>query len=168
VCDGRAAIAGKSYGRYLSAYAVGCTDRFEAAVVMAPVGNIETHYGTSDGGYCADPLYVGSAPVFDRDLARALSPMRGIERAKAPTLFLQGKDDERCPKCQSEELFVSLMAAGGTPTELVLCPGEDHLFLSEGAPSCREDAAMRIVEWVTAHVKDGEAADAAQSPHEAR
>jgi dipeptidyl aminopeptidase/acylaminoacyl peptidase len=168
VCDGRVAIAGKSYGGYLSAYAVGCTDLFEAAVVMAPVGNIETHYGTSDGGYYADPLYVGSAPVFDRDLARALSPMRGIERAKTPTLFLQGKDDERCPKCQSEELFVSLMAASDTPTELVLYPGEDHLFLSEGAPSCREDAAMRIVEWVTAHVKDGEAADAAQSPHGAR
>ena len=62
VCDDRVAISGKSYGGYLSAYAIGQTHLFKAAVVMAPVGNIETHYGTSDGGYYADPLYMGTAP----------------------------------------------------------------------------------------------------------
>ena len=41
-----------------SAWAIGHTDLFRAAVVMAPVGNIETHYGTSDGGYYADPFYI--------------------------------------------------------------------------------------------------------------
>lgn len=154
VCDERVALSGKSYGGYLSAYAIGRTDLFRAAVVMAPVGNIETHYGTSDGGYYADPLYMGTAPSFDRRLARELSPMVCVEKATTPTLFMQGKDDERCPKCQSEELFVNLMRGGDTPTELVLFPDEDHHFLGEGAPSCREDAARRIVEWVTTHVGD--------------
>ncbi|HEY1229430.1 MAG TPA: prolyl oligopeptidase family serine peptidase, partial [Ramlibacter sp.] len=147
-CDDRVTISGKSYGGFLGAWAVGHTDIFRAAVVMAPVGNIETHYGTSDGGYYADPLYVDSAPKFDRECARALSPLQSIERSATPVLFLQGKDDERCPKCQSEEMFVSLMRAGETPTELVLYPGEDHHFLGEGAPSCRRDAARRIVAWV--------------------
>lgn len=63
-------------------------------------------------------------------------------------LFLQGKDDECCPKCQSEEMFVSLMRAGDTPTELVLYPGEDHHFLGDGTPSVRLDAANRIMAWV--------------------
>jgi dipeptidyl aminopeptidase/acylaminoacyl peptidase len=151
ICDHRLALSGKSYGGYLSAYAIGRTAIFKAAVVMAPVGNIETHYGTSDGGYYADPLYMGTEPVFDRGLARELSPMRRVEQAKTPTLFMQGKEDERCPKCQSEELFVSLMRAGDTPTELVLYPGEDHHFLGQGAPSCRQDAAERIIEWVSEH-----------------
>jgi dipeptidyl aminopeptidase/acylaminoacyl peptidase len=142
------AVSGKSYGGYLSAWAIGQTDKFKAAVVMAPVGNIETHYGTSDGGYYADPLYMHTAPRFDRKLASALSPMQHVEKAKTPTLFLQGKDDERCPKCQSEELFVSLMRAGDTPAEMVLYPGEGHGFLGEGAPACREDAAGRIVDWL--------------------
>ncbi|WP_183025171.1 S9 family peptidase [Variovorax sp. UMC13] len=146
--DERVACSGKSYGGYLSAWATGHTALFRAAVVMAPVGNIETHYGTSDGGYYADPYYVASAPHFDRGVARALSPLHHIEKSRTPTLFLQGKEDERCPKCQSEELFVSLARAGDTPAELVLYPGEYHGFLGTGNPSCREDAAGRIIDWV--------------------
>jgi dipeptidyl aminopeptidase/acylaminoacyl peptidase len=152
VCDDRIAIAGKSYGGFLASWAIGHTELFRAAVVMAPVGNIETHYGTSDGGYYADPLYVAAAPRFDRARARELSPLQYIERAKTPTLFLQGKDDERCPKCQSEELFVSLYRAGNTPAELVLYPGEDHHFLGEGKPSTRVDACTRIIDWLSVHV----------------
>ncbi|CAN7199551.1 S9 family peptidase [Rhizobacter sp. LjRoot28] len=151
VCDERLAIVGKSYGGYLSSWATGHTDLFKATVVMAPVGNIETHYGTSDGGYYADPLYLSTAPRFDRSLARKLSPLQYIEQSNTPTLFLQGKEDERCPKCQAEELFVSLVRAGDTPAELVLYPDEGHGFLGEGAPACRRDAAQRIVAWVTLH-----------------
>jgi dipeptidyl aminopeptidase/acylaminoacyl peptidase len=151
VCDDRVAIAGKSYGGYFTSWAIGHCDSFRAAVVMAPVGNIETHYGTSDGGYYADPLYVDAAPQFDRKRARELSPLQYIEGAATPTLFMQGKDDERCPKCQSEELFVSLYRAGQTEAELILYPGEDHHFLGEGKPSNRADAAHRIIDWVTRH-----------------
>lgn len=158
LCDERVAVSGKSYGGYLSCWATGHTQRFQAAVVMAPVGNIETHYGTSDGGYYADPLYVASAPRFDRETARRLSPIQHVERSKTPTLFLQGKEDERCPKCQSEELFVSLLRAGDTPAEMVLYPDEGHGFLGEGRPACRRDAATRIVEWLQQHVR--QAADA--------
>jgi dipeptidyl aminopeptidase/acylaminoacyl peptidase len=148
VCDKRVAVSGKSYGGYLSSWATGHTDVFRAAVVMAPVGNIETHYGTSDGGFYADPFYVNSKPRFDRRVARELSPLQYIEQSTTPTLFLQGKDDERCPKCQSEELFVSLYRAGDTPAELVLYPGETHSFLGTGRPSCRQDASERILAWL--------------------
>lgn len=153
VCDERLAIAGKSYGGYLSGWAIGHCNLFRAAVVMAPVGNIETHYGTSDGGYYADPYYMGTEERFDRKLAKQLSPMAHVEKATTPTLFMQGADDERCPKCQSEELFVSLMRAGDTRAELVLYPGGDHHFLGEGAPSVREDAARRIIDWISEHVR---------------
>ncbi len=151
-CDARVAIAGKSYGGYLSAWAVGHTDLFRAAVVMAPVGNIETHYGTSDGGYYADPYFMGTSGRFDRELAKNLSPRRFVETATTPTLFLHGAEDERCPKCQSEELFVSLLCAANTPTEMVLYPGEGHHFLGDGKPSVREDASGRLIDWIARHV----------------
>ena len=130
---------------------------------MAPVGNIETHYGTSDGGFYADPFYVNSQPRFDRRIARQLSPLQYIERSTTPTLFLQGKDDERCPKCQAEELFVSLYRAGDTPTELVLYPGETHGFLGTGTPSCRQDANERIVEWLQRFAGDKDAGEPGQA-----
>ncbi|HTH10935.1 MAG TPA: prolyl oligopeptidase family serine peptidase, partial [Acidovorax sp.] len=151
VCDDRLSVCGKSYGGYLTAWAIGHTDIFKAAVVMAPVGNIETHYGTSDGGYYADPFYMATTPRFDRIKARSLSPLQYIEKAHTPTLFMQGKDDERCPKCQSEELFVSFLRASDAPAELVLYPNEGHGFLGEGAPACRADAARRIIDWVSQH-----------------
>lgn len=152
VCDERLAVCGKSYGGYLTAWTIGHTGLFKAAVVMAPVGNIETHYGTSDGGYYADPFYMATAPRFDRAKARSLSPLQHIEKARTPTLFLQGKEDERCPKCQSEELFVSMLRSSDTPAELVLYPGEGHGFLGQGAPACRADAAGRIIAWLSRHV----------------
>ena len=83
--------------------------------------------------------------------------MEHVEKAITPTLFMQGAEDERCPKCQSEELFVSLMCAGTTPAELVLYPGEDHHFLGDGTPSVREDAARRIVDWTNAHMQQAPA-----------
>jgi dipeptidyl aminopeptidase/acylaminoacyl peptidase len=167
VCDERVAISGKSYGGYLSCWATGHTDVFQSAVVMAPVGNIETHYGTSDGGFYADPFYVASKPRFDRRVARELSPLQYVEQSTTPTLFMQGKDDERCPKCQSEELFVSLYRAGETPTELVLYPGETHSFLGTGTPSCREDASERILEWIERYVGAKKAPAAEQRASEA-
>jgi dipeptidyl aminopeptidase/acylaminoacyl peptidase len=148
LCDERIAIAGGSYGGYLACWATGHTHRFKAAVAMAPVGNIETHYGTSDSGYYVDPWQLGTQPRFDRAVARELSPLQYVESSLTPTLFMQGKDDERCPKCQSEELFVSLHRAGDTPTQLVLYPGESHEFLGGGSPACRRDAADRIVAWL--------------------
>jgi dipeptidyl aminopeptidase/acylaminoacyl peptidase len=103
---------------------------------------------------------MGREERFDRKLAAELSPMTHVEKARTPTLFMQGADDERCPKCQSEEMFVSLMRVGDTPAELVLFPGEDHHFLGEGTPSVRQDAAERIIDWIERHVDGSSAAHA--------
>src|SRR3989442_4752109 len=37
-----------------AAYSIGKCEWISAAVVCAPVGNIESHFGTSDGGYYSD------------------------------------------------------------------------------------------------------------------
>lgn len=43
----------------------------------------KTHHDASDGGYDADPRYLGTAPGFDRHLARALSPLQHISKLEA-------------------------------------------------------------------------------------
>lgn len=148
LADDRVAINGKSYGGYLSAWAIGQTRLFRSAVVLAPVGNLETHYGTSDSGFYADPYSMNGEPFLNRETSVRLSPMKHVQKTRTPTLFLQGKDDERCPKCQSEELFVTIARAGSTPTEMVLYPGGSHHFWESGRPSHRLDALKRRLGWL--------------------
>jgi dipeptidyl aminopeptidase/acylaminoacyl peptidase len=150
IADQRLAIAGASYGGYLSAWAIGTCRHFRAAVVCAPVGNLEAHFGTSDSGYYADPYSMDGKPEANRELMARLSPMIHIEQACTPTLFLQGKDDQRCPIGQSEEMFVKLKrSAIDVPTEMVLYPGGSHHVFGKGRPSHRLDIARRIVAWLS-------------------
>lgn len=148
IADERVAMAGKSYGGYMGAWAIGQCTLFRSVVVISPVGNLETHYGTSDSGYYFDPYAMEGEHFLSREAAKRLSPMKHVEKARTPTLFLQGEDDERCPKCQSEELFVTLVQAGETPTEMVLYPGGTHHFVESGKPSHRVDLIRRTVDWL--------------------
>jgi dipeptidyl aminopeptidase/acylaminoacyl peptidase len=148
MADARVAMTGKSYGGFMTAWAIGHQSLLRAAVIAAPVTNLETHYGTSDTAYYTDPYMMCGEPYLNRETSRKLSPMQYAEKACTPTLILQGEEDERCPKCQSEELFVTLMRGGDSPVEMVLYPGGSHHFLESGKPSHRLDAATRLIEWV--------------------
>jgi dipeptidyl aminopeptidase/acylaminoacyl peptidase len=63
-------------------------------------------------------------------------------------LILQGKDDERCPRGQAEELFTVLRRCSRAPAEMVLYPGGDHHFFEQGKPSHRLDALRRSIGWL--------------------
>jgi len=145
--DDRAAIAGSSYGGFMAAWAIGTCKEFRSAVISAPVANLESHFGTSDSGYYADPYSMEGKPEANRQLMLRLSPMAHIEHACAPSLLIQGKDDQRCPAGQSEELFVKLQRSG-TTAEMVLYPGGSHHVIGQGRPSHRLDAIHRIVDWL--------------------
>jgi dipeptidyl aminopeptidase/acylaminoacyl peptidase len=148
LADERVAIAGKSYGGYMAAWAIGHSRMFRAAIVAAPVANLESHFGTSDGGYYYDPYTMKTEHHLNADRFRKLSPLQHIHKARTPTLVLQGKDDERCPRGQAEELFASLMRCSKVPCELVLYPGGDHHFFERGKPSHRMDVVLRSVLWL--------------------
>lgn len=148
LADERVAITGQSYGGYLSAWAIGQTRRFRCAVVNAPVSNLETHYGTSDSGFHADPYSLRGEPLAGHEASRRLSPVQHARNIAAATLILQGKDDERCPRGQAEELYVNIVRGSSAPVEMVLYPGGSHQFLVSGKPSHRLDAVQRSVEWL--------------------
>ncbi len=152
IADGeRLAIAGYSYGGYMTSWAIGQTTRFRAAVVGAPVTNLESFSGTSDIGPWFGPWEMGSA-TLDREEAREtmrrLSPISYVERVRTPTLIVHGTSDDRCPIGQGEEFFAALAAAGRAPAEMVRYPGGAHGFISSGRPSHRVDYVRRAVEWL--------------------
>jgi len=148
LADERLAIAGKSYGGVLAAWAICNSSAFRAAVVCAPVTSLENHFGVSDSGYYADAYSMLGGPPLNRQIMRELSPMDHVENIRTPTLILQGEADERCPKSQSEELYTGIMYSTDTNVEMVLYPGGDHHFFETGKPSHRVDAVERQVGWV--------------------
>lgn len=157
VADDRLACAGKSYGGFLAAWAIGHCDLFRAAAVAAPVANIESHMGTSDTGYYVTPYAMAGEPREHRDRYHRLSPITECHNATAATLILQGENDGRCPRGQSEELFAHLIRSTDAPVELVVYPQSSHSEAESGRPSNRLDYHERIADWMQRHV-DADAA----------
>jgi dipeptidyl aminopeptidase/acylaminoacyl peptidase len=108
-----------------------------------------------------------------RDAMRELSPLSYVERVRTPTLILQGDRDERCPVCQSEELYTGIMATTSTPAEAVIYPGGSE----SGRRSHRKDMLTRLTDWLGKWIDqplkvdeakscalDGETADEGEKP----
>jgi dipeptidyl aminopeptidase/acylaminoacyl peptidase len=121
----RLAIFGGSYGGYMTAWAVGHTRRFRAAVAWAPVTNNLSMYGTTD----VPSFMLGSSASRRPDPAgefwAAQSPLSYAHRVRTPTLILAGEADVRVPPGQSQEFYRALKAAG-VETKLILYPREPH------------------------------------------
>jgi dipeptidyl aminopeptidase/acylaminoacyl peptidase len=149
----RVGITGYSYGGYMTAWAIGQSDRFRAAVCGVPVFDLVSQYGTSDvsPGLCA--LEWGGAPHERPEWYAARSPSTFAHRATTPTLILAAEDDLRCPIGQSEALFVALSEAG-CEVELVRYAGVGHAWFHapEGHPEHRLDVLERTVGWFGRHL----------------
>jgi len=107
----RLGIWGYSYGGYMTAWAIGQTPRFKAAVCGAPCFDLESMYGTSDIGHAWGPYEWGGQP-HEASEAFAAHSSTFAHRARTPTLIMQGEADERCPIGQGEQMFVALKQAG--------------------------------------------------------
>ncbi len=121
------AVAGWSYGGYMTSWVVSQTTRFKAARMGAGLSNLESMYGTTD-----IPGYIGA--FFDGVPSKATlakyrerSAMTYIDQVKTPTLILHGAQDGRVPIGQPMEFFRG-MKDRGTPTELWFYPREGHGF----------------------------------------
>ena len=147
----RLGIYGFSYGGFMTAWAIGQTDRFRAAVCGAPVFDLESFYGTSDIGHVFGELQWGCPPHEGRDWYAAHSPSTFADRVRTPTLILHGEADQRCPIGQGEQMFVALLKAG-CEVEFVRYPGASHLFLTGGPPAHREDFLGRTLAWFRTHL----------------
>ena len=152
----RTGVFGYSYGGYMASWIIGHTDRFRAAVIGAPVFDLESMFGTGDIGHSFVPEQNRAIPWQDRDRLLAQSPSSFVQNAITPTLIIHGEADERCPIGQGEQLFTSLMKRG-VETEFVRYPGGFHGFISTGEPAYRIDAHTRILAWFDRFLQDATA-----------
>ena len=150
----RLAVAGYSYGGFMTSWTIGHTDRFKAAVVGAPVVDQISFFGTSDIGLWFPAWELNAEFPRDRAALAKFSPLSYVENVATPTLVVHGEADDRCPIGQGEQYFASLVACGKVPAEFVRYPGGSHLFIVNGRPSHRVDFNARIVDWVTRFTAD--------------
>jgi dipeptidyl aminopeptidase/acylaminoacyl peptidase/CubicO group peptidase (beta-lactamase class C family) len=135
----RLAVAGYSYGGFMTCYLTSRDDRFAVAVAGGIIADATSMAGTSDAGYLLAQAGFASTEA---------SPLSRVDDVLTPTLVLHGGSDERCPVGQAEQWFTALHERG-VRSELVVYPGASHLFILNGRPSHRADYNQRILDWVT-------------------
>ncbi|HET9530167.1 MAG TPA: S9 family peptidase [Blastocatellia bacterium] len=116
-------VCGGSGGGVLTAWIVGHTDRFTAAVSMRPVINWHSFVGTTDG---ASWYYQFQKFPWEDPMEYAVrSPLHYVANVKTPTMVMTGEADLRTPISQSEEYYRALKMLK-KETLLVRMPDEYH------------------------------------------
>jgi dipeptidyl aminopeptidase/acylaminoacyl peptidase len=148
VDTGRIGITGWSYGGYMTMWAVTQTNRFRAAVAGAGVANWQSYYGENSIDRWLIP-YFGASVYDDPAVYAKSSPITFIKNVKTPTLVVVGERDGECPAPQSFEFWHALKTLG-VPAELVVYPGEGHMFLD---PAHKRDVMERAAAWFEQYLR---------------
>jgi dipeptidyl aminopeptidase/acylaminoacyl peptidase len=144
----RLGVTGWSYGGYMTMWTVTQTNRFRAAVAGAGVANWQSYYGQNLIDQWMIPFF-GSSVYDDPAVYERSSPIHYIKNVKAPTLIIVGERDAETPAPQSYEFWHALRTLG-VPTQLVVHPGEGHLYLKSENQVDRMD---RTVAWFDKYLK---------------
>ena len=90
----------------MTAWIVGHTDRFTAAVSKAPVINWVSFVGTTDGASWYRNF--AELPWDDPSEHIRRSPLTYVGNVKTPTMLMTGEKDLRCPMEQTEQFYKAL------------------------------------------------------------
>ncbi|GAA5169879.1 MULTISPECIES: serine hydrolase [Amycolatopsis] len=143
----RLAVAGYSYGGYMTCYLTSRDNRFAAAVAGGVVSDLSSMAGTSDEGHFLLEYEVGALPWEEPGRFAEMSPFAKVDQVRTPTLVVHGAADLLCPVGQAQQWY-SALRERGVPSRLVLYPGAPHAFILNGKPSHRIDFNERVVDWV--------------------
>jgi dipeptidyl aminopeptidase/acylaminoacyl peptidase len=138
-------VCGGSGGGVLTAWIVGHTNRFAAAVSMRPVINWHSFVGTTDGPswYRQFQKY----PWEDPAEYAVRSPLNYVANVTTPTMVMTGEADLRTPIRQSEEFYRALKMLK-KETLLVRMPDEFHGWRR---PSHQLLQQLYLIAWFEKH-----------------
>lgn len=138
-------ITGGSYAGYLTAWILGHTNRFKAAVAQRGVYDMTTWWGMANTWRLFESEFA-TVPWEDPELAWKASPIAYADRIETPLLLLHGEQDYRVGLGGVQTLF-RMLKAQGKEVELVLYPREGHEVTRSGEPHHRVDHMARIIDW---------------------
>jgi dipeptidyl aminopeptidase/acylaminoacyl peptidase len=149
----RIGIVGGSYGGYMvlaalafrpQEFAVG-VDLFGVSNWLRTLESIPAWWGPT-----RDSLYkeLGD-PTADADYLRKISPLFHADKIERPLIVLQGENDPRVLKAESDEI-VAAVRKKGIPVEYMLFPNEGHGFARK---ETQEKAYQATLEFLEKHLK---------------
>jgi dipeptidyl aminopeptidase/acylaminoacyl peptidase len=130
----RIGIVGGSYGGYMTLAALTLQpDAFKAGVDLFGISNWSRTLTNIPAwwGSFKDALYAEMGdPKTDSARLHRISPLFHADRIKAPLMVLQGANDPRVLKVESDEI-VAAARRNGVPVEYVVFPDEGHGFVKK-------------------------------------
>jgi dipeptidyl aminopeptidase/acylaminoacyl peptidase len=141
-------IGGWSYGGILTDYTIATDARFKAAISGAGSADQIAMYGQDE---YALQYNEELGPPW-KTTARWLQlsyPFFHADKIRTPTLFLGGDKDFNVPIAGGEQMYLALRTLG-VPAQLVVYPGEFHVFTR---PSFVADRAERYIAWFAKYLK---------------
>lgn len=143
-------VTGGSGGGVLTAWIVGHTDRFRAAVVAKPVINWYSFVLTSDNPAFFYRYWFPGLPWDQLEHYMKRSPISCVGHVKTPTMLINGEVDYRTPIEEAEQYYAALKLAG-VETALVRFPEASHGIAS--TPSYMMAKALYVLGWFEKHKK---------------
>ena len=139
-------VTGGSFGGFMTAWTVGRSDRFRAAVAQRGVYDLTGFYGSTDGAYKLVEGDFDTVPSAEPGWLWEQSPTAHADDVDTPTLLIHAEDDTRTPICTAE-LYHRILRKNGVDTRFVRYPREGHELSRSGEPAHIVDRIERIVRW---------------------
>lgn len=143
-------IAGGSAGGIATAYAIGLSDRFNAAVVVKPVINWLSKVLTADSGLLQIPTQFPGMPWDHVEHYWQRSPMSLVGNVSTPTMLMTGEEDLRTPMAETEQYYQALKLRK-VDTVLIKIPGAPHGIA--GRPSRMISKIEHTLAWFEKYKK---------------
>ncbi len=137
-------VTGGSGGGVLTAWIVGKTDRFRAAVVAKPVINWYSFVLTADLSKLFTRYWFPGYPWEHPEHYMARSPISLVGNVTTPTMLLTGAEDHRTPISESEQYYQALKLRR-VDSALVRIPGASHGIANR--PSHLISKVAHILAW---------------------
>ena len=136
-------VTGSSGGGVLTAWTVGKTHRFKAAVTQRPVINWTSWLLVSDMSVFGARYWFKQLPWDDQETYWLHSPLALVGNVTTPTMVIVGLSDLRTPVGEAEQYYQALQLRH-VPTELYEIPGAPHPLMR---PSQLAQETSAILEW---------------------
>jgi acylaminoacyl-peptidase len=118
-------VTGGSGGGVLTAWIVGHTNRFRAAVVQKPVINWYSFVLTADADAFFTKYWFPGMPWDNQEQYMKRSPITYVGNVTTPTMLITGAVDYRTPSSEAEQFYEALKLRK-VPTAMVRVPNASH------------------------------------------